>query len=190
MSDQEEVFISVDVEAAGPFPGKYSLLAIGACRVDDPSICFYAELKPTSEEYTSEAISISQLSIEKLKEDGQAPEKVMRDFGQWIEQQLSKDQQAIFVAFNAPFDWMFINDYFHRYLNRNPFGYSAIDMKAFYMGMRNSDWSETSMNNVAMQYADSKQLTHNALQDSQDQARIFQAMLQEASTSQELKGSK
>ena len=46
------------------------------------------------------------------------------------------------------------------------------------------------MNNVAMQYADSKQLTHNALQDSQDQARIFQAMLQEASTSQELKGSK
>ena len=30
-----EVFISVDVETAGPIPGEYSLLTIGACDVRD-----------------------------------------------------------------------------------------------------------------------------------------------------------
>jgi hypothetical protein len=33
--------------------------------------------------------------------------------------------KAIFVAFNAPFDWMYINEYFQRYLGENPFGHSS-----------------------------------------------------------------
>jgi ribonuclease T len=40
MSQKREVFISVDVETAGPIPGEYSLLSIGACRVDDDTEAF------------------------------------------------------------------------------------------------------------------------------------------------------
>ncbi|MGL1984483.1 3'-5' exonuclease, partial [Escherichia coli] len=35
MTIKKEIFISVDIEASGPVPGKYSLLSIGACLVSD-----------------------------------------------------------------------------------------------------------------------------------------------------------
>lgn len=34
MTHKREVFVSVDIETAGPIPGEYSLLSIGACDVD------------------------------------------------------------------------------------------------------------------------------------------------------------
>src|SRR6266436_4496570 len=38
---QDEAYISVDIEAAGPVPGEYSMLSLGACLVDSPEITFY-----------------------------------------------------------------------------------------------------------------------------------------------------
>ncbi|WP_268747167.1 hypothetical protein [Sphingobium sp. Ant17] len=40
MSDKREIFVSVDVETAGPIPGEYSLLSIGACSVFAPEEAF------------------------------------------------------------------------------------------------------------------------------------------------------
>ena len=37
MTKNREVFLSVDVETAGPIPGEYSLLTIGACNIEDPT---------------------------------------------------------------------------------------------------------------------------------------------------------
>jgi hypothetical protein len=36
-----EVYFSVDVEALGPIPGEYSMLSLGACRVDVSDKTFY-----------------------------------------------------------------------------------------------------------------------------------------------------
>jgi len=41
-------YISVDIEASGPTPGKYSMLSLGACIVGNTSVQFYRELKPIS----------------------------------------------------------------------------------------------------------------------------------------------
>jgi inhibitor of KinA sporulation pathway (predicted exonuclease) len=84
------------------------------------------------------------------------------------------------VAFNAPFDWMFVNDYFHRYIGQNPFGHSAIDIKAFFMGMAGVSWEETAMRRIVTRYSNTRKLTHHALQDAVDQARLFRNMLGEA----------
>ncbi len=75
---------------------------------------------------------------------------------------------------------MFVHDYFHRYLGRNPFGHSALDIKAFYMGMAGVAWDETGMRPVAGRYLDDRHLTHHALRDALDQAEIFEKMLAEA----------
>ena len=80
------------------------------------------------------------------------------------------------VGFNVPFDWMFVADYFHRYLGRDPFGHSALDLKAFYLGVTGSSWAGTSMNFVAEGYGLSIMLTHNALDDARDQAALFRAV--------------
>ena len=63
----DEAYISVDIETAGPNPGQYSLLAIGACSIEDPERSFYMELQPVNDEMLHEAYAIHQLSLEQLK---------------------------------------------------------------------------------------------------------------------------
>lgn len=168
--------VSVDVETAGPFPARYALLSIGACMVTDPGNCFYVELKPDRNDFEEEALSISGLSMEELQRSGTPPEQAMRSFNAWLEGALTN--QPIFVAFNAPFDWMFVNDYFLRYLASNPFGHSAIDIKALYLGHTGVDWKDTSMANVKQVLGIQKSLSHHALEDARDQAKLFLEILE------------
>lgn len=174
-----EAFVSVDVEAAGPHPSGYALLSIGACLVADPRHGFYVELKPDSHHATEEALRVSQFSIEKLLETGVPAAEAMAQFEAWVAVEVPSGQEPIFVAFNAPFDWMFVNEYFHRHLGKNPFGHSALDIKAFYMGMTGVQWSQSTFHHIATRYMEGRSLTHNALQDARDQAFMFQAMLED-----------
>jgi len=103
----------------------------------------------------------------------------MGQFAEWVKQVAPKDSKTVFVAFNAPFDWMFVNDYFHRFVGHNPFGYSALDMKALFMGLRGVAWSETGFENATKHFKISHPLTHNALQDARDQAELFRKMLKD-----------
>jgi DNA polymerase III epsilon subunit-like protein len=175
-----EAYVSVDVETAGPNPSQYSLLSIGACLVADPQRTFYVELQPVNDNATLEALEVSRLSLKELAKRGLPPTKAMARFEAWLAAEIPTGQQPIFVAFNAPFDWMFVNDYFHRFLGRNPFGHAALDLKAFYMGLTGVHWSETTMRYVAARYLSDRQLMHHALHDAQDQAELFQKMLAEA----------
>lgn len=175
-----ELYISVDVETAGPNPSDYSLLTIGACSIIGPPGTFYIELKPASMKALPEALAISRLSMERLAERGVDPAEAMARFDNWLQEQASAGQRPILVAFNAPFDWMFINDYFMRYMGRNPFGHTALDIKAFYMGMAGTTWNETSMKYIGPRYLGNQQLTHHALRDAMDQAEIFRKMLANA----------
>jgi ribonuclease T len=180
-----ETYISVDVETAGPVPGLYALLSIGACLVEDPSTSFYIELQPDSPDYTPEAIAIHGLSLATLRETGVPPKEAIQAFAAWIQRVASEDMRVVFVAFNAPFDWMFINSYFHRYLGYNPFGHSALDIKAYFMGQAGVTWTETSMKHISSHFLEETHLSHNAMQDAQDQAQIFQRLLTQAKRSAE-----
>jgi DNA polymerase III epsilon subunit-like protein len=127
-----------------------------------------------------EALAISRLSMERLAERGAPPKQAMLQFESWLKEQTPEGHRPVFVAFNAAFDWMFVNDYFHRFLGRNPFGHAAVDIKSFYMGLANVAWAETSMRHVSTHYLGDQQLTHHALRDAMDQAEIFRKMLKQA----------
>jgi ribonuclease T len=172
-----EIYICVDVETAGPIPGQYAMLSIGACLVEDPSTTFYVELQPDRPDFLPEAMAISGLSLDSLKQNGSAPQAAMQAFADWIKTVVPEGRKVVFVALNAPFDWMFVNDYFHRYLGHNPFGHSALDIKAYYMGFAGVAWSETSMRHISTNFLHEKHLVHNALRDAQDQAEIFLEIL-------------
>ena len=172
-----EIYISVDVETAGPTPAQYALLSIGACLVDEPSRTFYVELQPDRIDFTPQAMAIGGFSLEALKESGVHPKDAMQAFADWVKSVVLPGQRPVFVAFNAPFDWSFINDYFYRYLGENPFGHSALDIKAYYMGLTGVTWAETSMQLITAHILEEKHLSHNALSDAQDQAEIFRLIL-------------
>lgn len=177
--DKPECFISIDIETGGPVPSKYAILSIGACLVDDPEVTFYVELKPEHTLATSEALAVTGLNIDMLLERGERPERAMSMFEDWILSETPAGQRPVFVAFNAAFDWMFIADYFERFLGRNPFGHSALDIKAFAMGAGNTSWAATSMDVLSAEHLGGRSLTHNALADAVDQAELFRHLLDE-----------
>ena len=180
MPAPSETFISVDVETAGPFPERYSLLSIGACLVDNPTEGFYMELKPAKTQVLESALRVSQLSIEKLSKDGTAPALAMQQFTDWLRRVAPHGQRPIMVAFNAPYDWAFIDHYFLEYLGENPLGHSAIDIKAFYMGLTGCPWEETSMLYLSPRFLKGQQLPHDALADARLQAELFRKLLAQA----------
>lgn len=174
-----EVYFSVDVETAGPAPGRYSLLSIGACEVLNLQPTFYVELQPIESNFDEAALSISGLSLERLRREGVSPEEAMHRFAAWVEQ-VADGRRPVFVAFNAAFDWMFVNVYFHRYLGRNPFGHAALDVKTFDMALRGVPWQETGFSQAARFCGRPIVLSHNALEDALAQAEIFRCLLQQA----------
>ena len=176
--DDHEVLVSVDVEASGPSPSAGSLIAIGACLVDQPQVGFYRELQPVDGmPWNASAERVHQLREAELRRDGIPPAEAMREFANWIDD-VSTGARPVFVGFNAPFDWMFVADYFHRFLGANPFGISALDLKALYMGRYAVErWSDTTKGAIARRITLDGAHTHQALDDARVQADLARQLL-------------
>ncbi|KHK66611.1 3'-5' exonuclease [Pseudomonas frederiksbergensis] len=176
----DELYVSVDVETSGPVPGIYSLLSIGACVVSEPAQSIYLELQPDGLQHDPEAVAVTGLALTKLENEGLAPQTAMLKLEQWLNQLCSADQKVVFVGLNAPFDWSFINYYFHKYSGGNPFGFTALDMKAYYMGVTGCRWKETKSSQMTARLKPQSAPSHNALDDARFQAELFALMLAEA----------
>lgn len=172
---EKEIYISVDIEASGPVPGTYSMLALGACVVGNEAEQFYAELQPMSDHSIPGAMAVVGRTLEDFRRTGKDPAKVMSEFGEWITQ-VNGDRKPVFVGFNASFDWSFINWYFDKYHIENPFGIGALDIKSFYMGLSGCTWGETRSSQLPVKYRSGVAHTHDALSDALEQAGIFERM--------------
>ncbi|GHF04386.1 3'-5' exonuclease [Pseudolysinimonas yzui] len=176
-----ERLVSVDVETAGPTPGDYAMVSIGACLVDEPERGFYVELKPDRDAVVESALKVSGLKMDDLRAHGTEPKQAMEEFAAWIRDVVPpQTHRAVFVGFNAVFDWMFVNEYFVRYGIENPFGHGGLDIKSYYVGMMGSTWEQTSMRHLSPKYLAGRPLSHNALGDARDQAELFRAISADA----------
>ncbi len=171
-----EVYISVDIEADGPIPGDYSMSSIGAVDVDAPERSFYRELRPISDRFDPPAVAVSGLDRSRLIASGTDPTVAMRELADWIAQ-TAAGERAVFVAFNATFDWMFVHWYFMHFLGSDPFGISGLDIKAYYMAaLRCQTWSQTTKRNIDSRFKSDLPHTHNALDDAREQADVFRKL--------------
>lgn len=171
-----ELYVSVDIEAAGPVPGTYSMLALGACVVGAPDQGFYVELRPITDRVIPEAMRVGGFSLDQLRSTGREPAEAMRAFRDWVVQ-VAGTRRPVFVGFNASFDWSFVNWYFHTFVGENPFGIGGIDIKSYYMGLTGRPWSETSSSRLSQNFQPERRQTHHALDDARAQAEIFSKLL-------------
>lgn len=176
-----ETWISVDVETSGPTPAAGCLLAIGACLVERPEEGIELLLRPDPAlPWSADAEAVHGLSRERLAREGLAPGEAMHRLAAWLEEVVPAGSRPVLVGFNAPFDWMFVADAAWRHLGRNPFGISALDLKALYLGRHLDEvrrWSETSSDHVRARYPVDLPHTHGALDDAREQAAICRAIL-------------
>ena len=179
MNPSNEFFIVVDIEAAGPIPGEFAMLSLGAATLTDPQETFYIELQPDSEAFLPDALAVSGLSMQDLAMKGTPPRDAMDEFARWVVAVSPPDQKPVFTAFNAPFDWMFVNAYFHRYLSYNPFGHKALDIKALFMGLHQVPFGKTSHHYVCEHYNLKTTLSHHALEDAIQEAQLLKLILDE-----------
>tara|TARA_R110002051_G_scaffold57487_2_gene106332 strand:- start:1040 stop:1594 length:555 start_codon:yes stop_codon:yes gene_type:complete len=177
MSVKQEVFVSVDVETSGPIPGEFSLLSIGACAVADPEKTFSCELRPINRNFDPKALEVTGLSLDELERTGLDPSDAMRKFADWLATLVDSNRSLVFVGFNASFDWSFVNYYFHRFHEANPFGFTALDVKALYMGATGCSWSDTRSSKIAERLKPKLKGNHDALQDALYQAEVFRLVV-------------
>ena len=186
-----EVYISVDVEAEGPVPGRYSLVSLGACvaavRASDGRVeiidpdrhTFYRELKPASEQWNAEALAVSGLTREYLAQHGAEPSVATREFVAWVDEMAKGfDAKPVFAAYPLGFDWQFAYHYMLLYAGRSPFGHSAhFDMKTAYAVLARVGVRDASKRNMPPKLLGSRRHTHNALDDAKGQADLLAGIL-------------
>jgi ribonuclease T len=176
-----ESWISIDVEASGPSPATGSLLSVGACLVDRPEEGIELLLRPDPAlPWSDEAAAVHRLDRAALERDGLEPRAAMEALEAWVTSVVPAGARPVFVALNAPFDWMFVADACWRHLGRNPFGIGALDIKALYLGRHLGDvraWSATTRLRIRERYPVDLPHTHRALDDAREQAALCRAIL-------------
>jgi DNA polymerase III epsilon subunit-like protein len=173
---KKECLISVDIESSGPIPGEFSMLSLGACLVFAPERQFTCKVKPINNNANPAALEVIGLSLDHFVEVGLEAPIAMKAFRDWILES-SNDATPVFVGLNAPFDWSFINYYFHRYLSENPFGFTALDIKALYMGRNGSTWHDTKSSAMSKALNVEPSGDHDPLHDALFQAELCRAIL-------------
>lgn len=162
-------YIMVNIEADGPIPGDYSMIEIGAVVVEKSlSKRFYGKLRPISEKYIPESLSVSGYSREEtMKFDN--PANVMKKFDEWINS--NSEGRPIFISDNNGFDWMFVCWYFQHFLGKNPFGFSSMNLGSLYKGVV-KNIRESFRHLVRTKH------THNPVDDALGHAEAFLAIIE------------
>jgi len=159
--------IVVDVESDGQVPGLYSMVCFGAVIVEDPIVrTFYGTTAPISTEWVPQALAVSGFSREEhLAFDD--PAVTMQRFADWLEE--NRKGRLIFFSDNNGYDWSFINYYFHRYLGKNPFGWSSRNINDIWKGMQKDMYS-------SFKHLRKTKHDHHPVNDAKGNAEVLLAM--------------
>lgn len=183
MAKRPEIYVSVDIEADGPIPGLHSMLSIGAVAYDGGGSVL--------DEYSANLDTLPEAmphpdteawwerfpeAWEATRQDPRPPKEVMEEFAAWVER---LPGTAIFVAWPATFDFMWIYWYLIRFTGKRPFSEHGIDIRSYAMGMRRKDFRHAGKNYLPQRWFSPQAHTHVAIDDAREQGALFMNMLRE-----------
>ena len=186
---RELVYFCIDCEASGPVPGLFNLISLGVVEVRrNPATGKHArgasrywEIKTSYPGWEAEAEGIHKLSRAHLDQNGVEAKAMLEDLRKFTLGICKENEKPLFVGHNAPFDWMFVNYYFHAFGVKNPYGYNALDTKAMATGKHRLSWPDSNKEKLLELYprlkAPEAGMVHNALADAEFQADILIALL-------------
>jgi hypothetical protein len=185
LDNSVDAYFSVDVETDGPIPGPFSILSFafvyagsfdGKCfeRPRNYELTLYKELKPISEDFQQEALSVNGLDRSRLCLEGESPESAMAEAYHWVKHNAGR-ANPVLVAYPLSFDWAWLYWYFIRFsAYGSPFGYSqCFDIKTAIAVKASIPISEARRSRLDSSLLPKHQHTHHALDDAIEQAEIF-----------------
>ncbi len=176
-----EIYVSTDVEADGPIPGPHSMLsfASAAFHADKTLVGTYeanltslpgAQAHPKTMEWWRR----QPKAWAACRTSPREPAVVMPEYLAWLK---SLPGKAVFVAYPAAYDFMFVHWYLIRFTGEDPFAHSALDIKSYAMALLGTEYRTSGKRNMPKDWFDDMPHTHVALDDAKEQGALFCNML-------------
>lgn len=195
------LYVSVDVEADGPIPGRNSMLSLGAVVFDHliadsiarytPIATYEANLVPlpgaAPDSQTRDWWQHHNEAYAAATRDARPAEVVIPEFIQWLK---ALPRRPVCVAYPAGFDFTYIHYYNTAFgggtTGADPFGFSCVDIKSYaaaLLGVEYPDVYKRSMPRswfkVPAGAPTPPKHTHKALEDAIGQGVLFLNILSE-----------
>jgi hypothetical protein len=176
-----ELYFSTDVEADGPIPGPHSMLsfASAAYRPDKTLLGTFTANLHTLPGAAGHPDTMAWWKTQPeawaaARTDLRDPAEVMPEYVRWVE---SLPGKAVFVAYPASYDFLFVYWYLIRFAGQSPFSHAALDIKTYAMAVLKAEYRESVKRNMPRAWFDSLPHTHRALDDALEQGALFCNML-------------
>ena len=177
------IYVSVDIEADGKIPSQSNLMSIGAAKVDPESLLvydtFHINLLPREDAVpdpdTMEWWSKYPNALKAATIGAVEPLEAMQKFRDWL-----LGPRPVFVGYPATYDFMWVYDYFIRYLGECPFGFSGLDIKTLAMTVMDVPYPQAVKRRMPREwFRGTGKHSHLAVQDAVEQAMLFAAIMKE-----------
>jgi hypothetical protein len=175
-----EVYVSTDIEADGPIPGAYSMLAFASAAFDADGTMlgtFSANLatlpEAASDPDTMAWWERNPEAWRACRSDPRDPVEAMTEYRGWL---AALPGKPVFVGYPAAYDFMFVYWYLVRFGGGSPFSHSALDLKSFAMAVLGTDFRGTSKRTMPRDWFGPARHTHIALDDAIEQGHLWFAM--------------
>jgi hypothetical protein len=177
----KETYFVTDIEADGPIPGPYSMRSLASVAYDAKGQrldTWTANLRPlpdaTTHPVTMKWWEGFPQAWAACQVDAREPRAALADYAAWVS---SHAGRPVFVAFPATFDFMWVQWYLVRLLERSPFSPSAIDIKTLVMIWLGSGYSDAVKARLPPEWTAGLPHTHVALDDALEQGELFRHLL-------------
>jgi DNA polymerase III epsilon subunit-like protein len=182
-------YVSVDVEAASLVPNTFSLLSVGAVTVEHDTNHMYHEVVGGTETAdvfweadTYDWWTDAEQELARTRLNTLAPSIVpyktallnmAEHFYDWL---IDLDDNLLFVAWPASYDYPFIQLLFKNAGLPNPFNYRTIDVKSYACGKLGLPF-DCDRSEFPDWFEPKPEMPHDALSDAMAQAEIFGRLL-------------
>ncbi len=180
---REEIYVSTDIEADGPIPGRHSMLSLGSAAYTAEkqllgTFSVNLECLPGAETDPRTMRWWAQFpeAWAACRAGTRDPQAAMNDYADWLE---ALPGRPIFVGWPAGWDFMWVYWYLVNFTGRRPFAEAAIDIRSYAMGMRRETYRRTGKPYLPGRWFDDHPHTHVALDDAIEQGSLFLNMLGE-----------
>lgn len=183
-----ELYISIDVEADGPYPLDYSMLSFGAAAFtsNGKMIETYSanlDTLPNANQHldTMEWWKTQKAAWDACRQNTRPAEEVMPEFVQWVKNVKVNDKKVrpVFVGYPTGFDFTFMYVYMMKFAGESPFSFSALDMKTMAMVLLRTEFRATTKRKFPKEWFGKSRHDHIAVHDAIEQGELFIKMLRE-----------